>query len=58
MLPNLGLVLFFVCSIVENFNKVLMRRLAMGNIVFYCTTIILNTLNKVADCIELKVFKG
>ena len=57
MLPNLQLVLFFVCSVVESFKKVLMRRLAMGSIVVYCTTIIPNKLNKVADCMKLRVVK-
>ena len=52
MLPNLQLVLFFVCLIVESFKKVLIRRLTISNIVVYCTTIIPNTLNKVADLHE------
>ena len=34
-----------------------MRRLAMGSIVVYRTTIIPNTLDKVANCMELKVVK-
>ncbi len=58
MLPNLRLVLFFVRPIIESFKKVLMGRLAMGSIVVYRTTIIPNTLNKVADCMELRVVKG
>ncbi len=58
MLSNLQVVLLFVCPIVERFKKVLMRRLAMGSIVVYRTTIIPNTLNKVADCMELRVVKG
>ncbi len=35
-----------------------MDRFAMGSIVVYRTTIIPNTLNKVADCMELRVVKG
>ncbi len=58
MLSNLQVVLLFVCPIVERFKKVLMRRLAMSSIVVYRTTIILNTLNKGADCMELRVVKG
>ena len=54
ILPNLRLVLFIICFVIENFKKVLMRHLTMGSIVVYCTTIIPNTLNKVANCIELR----
>ena len=32
-----------------------MRRLAMSGIVVYNITIIINTLDKVADCIEFRV---
>ncbi len=58
MLPNLRLILFFVRPVVESFKKVLMGRLTMGNIVVYCTTIIPNILNKVGDCMKLRVVKG
>ena len=58
MLPNLRVVLFFVRPVVESFKKVFMRRLAMGNIVVYRTTIIPNILDKVANCMELRVVKG
>ena len=58
MLPNLELVFFFICFIVENFKKVFICRLAMGNIVIYHTTIILNILYKVADYIEFRVVEG
>ena len=58
ILPNLQLVFFFVCLIIESFKKILIRRLAIGSIVVYCTIIILNILNKTADCIELRVIKG
>ena len=55
MLPNLQLVLFFVYLIIESFKKILMCRFAMDSIVIDCTTVISNTLNKVADCMELRV---
>lgn len=58
MLPNLQIVFFFVFLIVERFKKVFMRCLAMANIVIYYTTIISNTLNNIANCIELRVVKG
>ena len=57
MLSNLRVVLFFVCPIVEHFKKVFMRHFAMGNILVYRTTIIPNTLNKVANCIKLRIVK-
>ncbi len=57
MLPNLRLVLFFICLVMKSFKKVLMHRLVMGSIVVYYTTIILNILNKLADCIKLRVVK-
>ena len=34
-----------------------MRRLTMGNIVVYRTTIILNILNKVANYMEVRIVK-
>ena len=58
MLPNLRVIPFFVCLIVKSFKKVLMRRFAIGNIIVYCTTIILNMLKKVANCMKLRVVKG
>ena len=58
ILPNLRVILFFVCPIIESFKKILMRRLAMGSIVVYHTIIIPNTLDKEANCIELKVVKS
>ena len=58
MLPNLQFVLFFVHLVVESFKKVFTHCFAMSSIVVYHTIIILNTLNKVADCIELRVVKG
>ena len=40
ILPNLHVILIFICLIIENFKKVLIRRLAIGSIVVYCTSII------------------
>lgn len=57
MLLNLRLIIFFVHLIVEGFKQVLMCCLTMGSIVVYHTITISNTLNKVADCIELRVVK-
>ena len=58
ILPNLQVVFSLICAIVESFKKLFMRRLAIGSIVVYRTTIILNTLDKVANCRELRVVKG
>ena len=58
MLLNFRLILFFVCPIVENIKKILIRRLAIGNIVVDCTIIISNTWNKMADYIKFKVVEG
>ena len=58
ILPNLQVVFFYVCPVVESFKKVFMRCLAMGSIVVYRTTIILNTYNKVANCMKLRIIKG
>ena len=58
MLSNLQLLLLFVHLIIECFKKVFIHRFARDSIVVYRTTIILNTLNKVANYMELKVVKG
>ena len=58
ILPNLQLVFFFICPIIKNFKKVFMRRLVMGNIVVYCTTIIPNILNKMANYMKLRVVES
>ena len=57
MVSNLQLILFFVCSILESFKKILMRCLTMSSIIVYYTTIILIILNKVVNYIKLKVVK-
>ena len=58
MLPNLQVVLFLVYFVIEIFKKVLIRCLAINNIVVYRTTIISNTLDKVTNCMELRIVKG
>ena len=58
ILSNLQVVLHFICLIIKCFKKIFMRRLTIGNIVVYHTTIIPNILNKVANCMELKIVKG
>ena len=58
MLSNLRVIFFFVYPIVERFKKVFIRRLAMSSIVVYRTTIILNTLSKVANYMEFRVVKS
>lgn len=58
MLPNLQLVFFFICLVIKNLKKIFMRHLAIGSIVIYFITIILNILNKIADCMRLKIVKS
>ena len=58
MLSNLRVVFLSICLVIKHFKKVFMRRLAMGSIVVYRTTIILNTLNKVANYMEFRIVKG
>ena len=58
MLPNLQVVLFFVFPIVESFEKVFMCRFTIDCVIIYYTTIILNTLNKVANYIKCRVVEG
>lgn len=48
-------IFFFVCFIIKNFMKVFIYYLALGYIIIYYTPIILNVLNKVANCMELRV---
>lgn len=58
MLPYLGLILFFLYLVLDCFKKVLLRRPIIDSIVVYYIIIISNTLNKVANYIELRVVKG
>lgn len=57
MLPNLQVVSLFIHLVVEHFKRIFIRRLTMGSIVVYYTIIILNTLNKMANCMKLMVVK-
>ena len=57
ILPNLRVVLFFICCITESFTKIFIRYLTMSSIVVYHITIIPNILDKVANCMELRVVK-
>ncbi len=58
MLLDLRVVLFFVCTIVESFEKVFMRRPTVGCVIIYRTTIIPNALDKMANYIEFRVVEG
>lgn len=58
MLSNLRVVLLFICPIIESFNKVFIRHLPIDSIVVYCTTIIANTPDKIAHCMQLGVVKN
>ena len=57
ILPNLQLILFFVCLIVESYKKILIRHFAIDSIVIYRITIISNIQNKVVNCIEFRVIE-
>ena len=58
MPPDLRVILYFICPIVKNFENVFMRHLTVSYVIIYHTTIILNALNKVANCIEFTVVEG
>lgn len=58
MLPNLQVVFFFICFVIENFKKVFIYHFAIGSILVYYTTIILNILHKVAHYMEFRMVKG
>lgn len=58
MLANLQVILFSICFVLKNFEKVFICCHTMSCIVVYCTTIIPNTLNKVANCIKLRLVKS
>ena len=58
ILSDLQVVLFFVCFIVESFVKVFMHCLIVGCIIIYCTILILNILDKMANYIEFRVVEG
>ena len=58
MLPNLQVIFFFVYFIIESFDKIFMCRFIMSYVVIYHTTIILNALDKVVNCMEFRVVEG
>ena len=58
MLPDLQVVLFFVCPIIESLEKIFMCCLAVGCVIIYRTAIIPNALDKLANCIEFKVVES
>ena len=58
MLPDLQVILFFVCFIIESFEKVFMCYFTMSYDIIYRITIILNTLDKMANYIEFMIVKG
>ena len=58
MLPDLRIVFFLVSLVVKSFKKVFMSYFGMSCIIVYSTTIILDTLDKVASRIRLKVIEG
>ncbi len=58
MLPDLQVGLFYVCPIVESFDKLFMRRLTVGCVIIYRITIIPNVLDKVVNCIECRVVQS
>lgn len=58
MLPNLQLKFFFIFFVIENFKRILICRFVIGNIIVYRIIIILNILNKIVVCIELRVVKN
>ena len=58
MLSNLRVVLLFVCPIVERFKKIFMHYFIINSIIVYYNIIFLNTLNKVANYMELRIVKS
>ncbi len=58
IIPNLQLVFFFVYSMIENFKKVFIYYLTIGNIMIYHTTTISNILNKITDYVKFRVVKS
>lgn len=48
----------FVFLVIECFKKIFMHYFTIINIIVYHTTIILNTLNKVANCMKLRIVKS
>ena len=57
ILSNLQVIFLFFYLIIASFKKILNCHLIMSSILVYHTTVILNTLNKMVNCIELRVIK-
>ena len=57
MLSNLQVKIFFIYVIVKCFKTIFVYYFIMNNIVVYHTIIILNTWNKVANYMKLRVVK-
>lgn len=57
MLSDLQVILLFVYYIVKTFKKVFMHCLTVSCIIIYCTSIILNKLDKIANYMEFRVVK-
>ena len=55
ILPYLQVKLFLDCPVLKSFKEVFMRHLIIVCITIYRTTIISNTLDKVASSIKLRV---
>lgn len=58
ILSNLQIIFLFIYSIIKYFKKIFTYCFAISNIIVYCTTIISNILNKIANCIKLKIVKN
>ncbi len=58
ILLDLRVVLFFVCFIIESFEKVFIHSLIMGYVILYHITKISNILDKVANCIEFRIVES
>lgn len=57
MMPNFRIIFFFICLVIKRFKKIFMSWLAVNYILVYRTIIILNALDKMANCMKLKIVK-
>lgn len=55
MLPDLYIIFFLNFPIIKSFQKVFIGYLIIDYFIVYSTIIILNTLDKVGNCIELEI---
>ena len=58
ILPNLQIIFFFICFVVESFKKIFMCHFAISSIIVYHIIIISNILDNMANCIEFRIVKG